>query len=364
MVENTTPMTSSKLETTPSKKRFWLTMPILTHVCAWGFFVGVMLYSAQQPIPPEAMNYVPQLNEIVSMMSFVIFFFYINYAWLIPHFYYRRGLRPYLMSLFMSWLAFAFISSIAINIVSNEPIMIAQFLISIMPFGFLNGMGFAIRLVGDKNKRDRELRERENEALKSELSFLRSQISPHFLFNIMNSIVSMSRVKPELVEPTLIQLSQLMRYMLYESDEKKVPIEKEIDYLENYISLQKMRFGTAILVLIDKKVGENAQNTEGSNFLIEPMLLIPFVENAFKHGVGMIRQPIIKIDIELDANRLIFNVVNKFNKDSEEEKDFDSGIGLKNVKRRLELVYGHKHTLKAEADGDVFVVNLTIDLQK
>jgi two-component system LytT family sensor kinase len=181
----------------------------------------------------------------------------------------------------------------------------------------------------------------------------------------------MSRVKPELVEPTLIQLSQLMRYMLYESDESKVSIDKEIEYLENYIGLQKMRFGNSIKVVINKEIkGINSLNmllkggnTEGALFLIEPMLLIPFVENAFKHGVGMIREPIIKIDILIENNQLIFNVLNKFNAETEEEKDFDSGIGLKNVRRRLELVYGQEHTLKAEAEKDVFVVNLRINLK-
>jgi two-component system, LytTR family, sensor kinase len=367
-------------------------MPILTHICAWGLLIGIMVYASQQPVPAEAVNRVPHLGEIVSMVSFIITFFYINYAWLIPRFYYQQGLRQYGVALFCTWLIFAAISSIVGTYISNEPFMLAQFLISIVPFGFLNGMGFAIRLVGERNKQEKERRERENETLKSELSFLRSQISPHFLFNIMNSIVSMSHVKPELVGPTLIQLSQLMRYMLYESDESKVSIEKEIAYLESYISLQKMRFGRSINIIVDNQIEvKNDDYTEGSSdvgfgmsdvgtfpkshiqnpiskaassFLIEPMLLIPFVENAFKHGMGMIREPFIKIDISLKSNQLIFNVLNKFNDQSEEQKDFDSGIGLKNVTRRLALVYGHNHALKAEAEGDLFVVNLTINLKK
>jgi two-component system, LytTR family, sensor kinase len=340
-------------------------MPILTHICAWGLLIGIMVYASQQPVPAEAVNRVPHLGEIVSMVSFIITFFYINYAWLIPRFYYQQGLRQYGVALFCTWLIFATISSIVGTYISNEPFMLAQFLISIVPFGFLNGMGFAIRLVGERNKQEKERRERENETLKSELSFLRSQISPHFLFNIMNSIVSMSHVKPELVGPTLIQLSQLMRYMLYESDESKVSIEKEIAYLESYISLQKMRFGRSINIIVDNQIEvKNDDYTEGSSFLIEPMLLIPFVENAFKHGMGMIREPFIKIDISLKSNQLIFNVLNKFNDQSEEQKDFDSGIGLKNVTRRLALVYGHNHALKAEAEGDLFVVNLTINLKK
>src|SRR5205085_7019396 len=112
--------------------------------------------------------------------------------------------------------------------------------------------------------------------LKSELSFLRSQISPHFMFNVINNIVALARKKSDLVEPSLIQLSQLMRYFLYDSNAEKVPLEKEVKYLENYIALQQQRIGNNIIKL-------NISGVHGG-YEIEPMLLIPFVENAFKHG--------------------------------------------------------------------------------
>jgi LytS/YehU family sensor histidine kinase len=128
----------------------------------------------------------------------------------------------------------------------------------------------------------------ENERLKSELSFLRSQISPHFMFNLLNSMVSLARKKSDLLEPMLIKMSEILRYMLYEKDDSKIPIEKEHAYLNNYIDLQILRFG--------KKVKVNFEsNLENTSLLIEPMLLIPFVENAFKHGTGMIKEPTIDI---------------------------------------------------------------------
>ena len=351
---------------------------LLWHIGLWALVIGIpMIFDSSAGSSADIRREIQkQLEEEIQLQSIsnlnhvfylvLILLFYVNYSFLIPKIFYPKGLKKYIGALILDYVFFSFVMLAVVKFFDVK--FAPPLYIFILPFTLINAISLAIRVTATRMEEERHKQVYENEALKSELSFLRSQISPHFLFNIMNSIVAMSRVKPELVEPTLIQLSQLMRYMLYESDEKKVPIEKEIEYLENYIALQKMRFGTSILIQVDKKMDENGLNTEGvsdrSNRNIEPMLLIPFVENAFKHGVGMIRQPVIKIEIELKGNRLIFNVLNKFNTVSEEEKDFDSGIGLKNVRRRLELVYGSNHTLKAEAEGDVFVVNLTIDFKK
>ncbi len=375
---------------------------ILWHIGLWSIVIGIpfifdapsvtqieMRQQLQKQIQEEMqMHLMSNLNYI--FYAVLMSLFYINYSILIPKIFYRKGLKWYIGALILDY---GFFSLIMMGIIKfyelKHPPPIYVF---ILPFTLINALSLAIRVTATRMEDERNKQVRENETLKSELSFLRSQISPHFLFNIMNSIVSMSRVKPELVEPTLIQLSQLMRYMLYESDENKVPIDKEIEYLESYIALQKMRFGKSINIIIEKEIKDkkdlntdrsshvgfgmsdfgnspksdipNPKYTEGSDFLIEPMLLIPFVENAFKHGVGMIREPMIKIQILLSDNQLIFNVLNKFNKETEEQKDFDSGIGLKNVARRLELVYGKEHKLKAVAENDLFVVNLNINLKK
>lgn len=225
---------------------------------------------------------------------------------------------------------------------------------SILPASFILAVSLALRVTSDRLREQRERQERETENLKSELSFLRSQISPHFLFNIMNNLVSLNRKKSELVEPTLIKLSQLMRYMLYESDDKKVNIENEISYLENYIDLQKLRFGNTLEVIFNK----NIVDTEGGE--IEPMLLIPFVENAFKHGTGMVLNPFIKIDFEYKKGVLDFKIENKYDPLSTETKDADSGIGLKNVSRRLALLYGENHVLNIQPEGGIFKVHLNI----
>jgi two-component system, LytTR family, sensor kinase len=325
---------------------------LLAHVCGWGMFLGILMFASTET-PPHNLNRSPVLTEIMTMIAYLLSFFYFNYYWLIPKIFQKIGLKQYALSLLGTWLIFAMIGNLAQAIYSKGDISYGQFFISIVPFLLITGMGFSIRILIERTAKEKSLRERENETLKSELSFLRSQISPHFLFNVMNNVVALSRIQPEKVEPTLIQLSRLMRYMLYSSDEKKVSIPNEIAYLESYIELQKLRFGDCVPVIFNK----NIENTEGGQ--IEPMLLIPFVENAFKHGVG-IDHPKIEMGLIFKNNTLIFNVLNLFDPLSIETKDSDSGIGLKNVKRRLELLYGEHQALKiSDADG-VFKVDLNI----
>jgi sensor histidine kinase YesM len=218
---------------------------------------------------------------------------------------------------------------------------------------FYAAIGTSYRLISDRMKEDEQVKEQENERLKSELSFLRSQISPHFMFNVLNSVVSLSRRKPEMVEPVVVKLSELMRYMIYETNDSIVPISKELVYLESYIDLQKIRFGNDIQINFVHELGPKSSN-------IEPMLLIPFVENAFKHGVGFIENPTIEIELKDSASELYFRVANKKGTAMNETKDESSGIGLANVKRRLELLYPTNHKLVVKDSGSDFIITLTI----
>jgi LytS/YehU family sensor histidine kinase len=206
----------------------------------------------------------------------------------------------------------------------------------------------------DRLKEDRFKREKETENLKTELSLLRSQVSPHFLFNIMNNMVALARKKSDILETSLIKFSSLLRYMLYETDEK-VPLKKEIEYLESYIDLQRQRFGSNVQINTSMPGSDQHHN-------IEPMLLIPFVENAFKHGTGSIQKTEIDIDLTMKNDVLYFSVRNTFNDTPGEVKDKSSGIGLTNVKRRLQLLYGNKHTLLISKQADQFIVSLQIVL--
>ncbi len=213
----------------------------------------------------------------------------------------------------------------------------------------------AFRMIRDKIVEDQRNKERETENLKTELSFLRSQVSPHFMFNVLNNMVALARKKSDALEPSLIKLSSLLRYMLYETDEDKVPLEKEVDYLRSYIDLQQQRFGKNISIHV------NFPAMLGSHH-IEPMLLIPFVENAFKHGSGLITDATIMIDLSLNAHVLEFTVRNKYNPNVDEPKDKTSGIGLVNVRRRLDLLYRDNYVLEINKDEDWFAVRLKLNL--
>ncbi len=182
----------------------------------------------------------------------------------------------------------------------------------------------------------------------SELSFLRSQINPHFLFNSLNNIYSLAYKHSDKVLPAISGLSDLLRYMLYDTTEK-VPLQKELDYVQKYIALQKLRF--------DQPVQVNLHVAGDINLvLIPPLLLIPFIENAFKHGdVSAGDGPVI--NIYTGGNKLH---VHCHNKKGQQQKDSGGGIGLENVKRRLSLLYPDKHLLLIEDKKDAFTVNLEL----
>jgi sensor histidine kinase YesM len=212
------------------------------------------------------------------------------------------------------------------------------------------------RLVVDKIESERARSARKAEQLTSELKFLRSQISPHFLFNVLNNLVSMARQKSDQLEPSLIKLSSLMRYMIYESDGRRVELSTEIEYLKSYIELQKLRFEEDIKITADIEYDKTEKHT------IEPMLLIPFVENAFKHGATLVSEPFIRIALRIRNNILDFEVSNKFG-DARQPKDSDSGIGLANVKARLNLLYKNSYRLSIKEENNVFNVHLSLQLK-
>jgi len=230
-------------------------------------------------------------------------------------------------------------------------------LFNLMPFLAVLAIGTATKQAQDKVLSDKLLQARHEENLKTELSFLRSQISPHFMFNVLNNMLAMARLKSDQLEPTIIKLSSLMRYILYETDEETVSLKKETDYLQSYIDLQRQRVGNKVQLKVRMEPGESA-------YVIAPMLLIPFIENAFKHGTGAINDPVIDIELYTSGNMLYFRVANKFNKGEEEIKDKTPGIGLQNVKRRLNLLYDHRYSLLINDIDNWFTVSLQLNLQQ
>ena len=175
------------------------------------------------------------------------------------------------------------------------------------------------------------------------------------MFNVLNNMVSLARKKSDQLEPSLFKLSSLLRYMLYETDEEKVLLEREVEYLRSYIDLQLQRFGSKV------KVNLVMEDFDGSYF-IEPMLLIPFVENAFKHGTGFKQNSEITIELKAKNELLEFMVSNYYDSSIQQVKDKTSGIGLQNVKRRLDLLYTGQHSLSIEHKDNYFTVKLQLNL--
>jgi two-component system, LytTR family, sensor kinase len=192
----------------------------------------------------------------------------------------------------------------------------------------------------------------ENEKLTAELAFLKSQINPHFLFNSLNNIYSLAYQKSAQTPEAILKLSEIMRYMLYESNDNMVDLAKEIRYLENYIELQKLRFK-------DQSFVQFEISGDPENQVIMPLVLISFVENAFKHGVATdVKNPIL-ITIKIEHGKLFFQVINK---KGDFNKDVTGGIGLLNVQRRLDLVYKDKYNLDIENTEESYTCVLNLNL--
>lgn len=222
------------------------------------------------------------------------------------------------------------------------------------PFPFI-AASLIFFFVTARLRREKKEKEKQAQRLSTELRFLRSQVSPHFLFNVMTNMVALARQKSDLLEPSLIRFSELLRYMLYETNNDRFPVSKEAEYLQNYIDLQELRFSDSVKV--------NRQiSIDNPGCSIEPMLLIPFVENAFKHGIGLTEDPFIDIRLEVNKGQLYFLVRNNYSKDNT-TKDNNSGIGLVNVKNRLTLLYNKKHQLRITDNNDIYTAELNLQLE-
>ena len=190
--------------------------------------------------------------------------------------------------------------------------------------------------------------------LQSELALLRTQINPHFLFNSLHNIDTLILVNPEKASDSLIKLSDLMRYTLYDADTEFIELSKEIDYINKYINLQELRLTNKNLITF---------TVDGSveSVKVAPMLFISFIENAFKHATDKDAEAGISIQFKITEHRIIFNVTNAFDATKNMVKDKTSGIGLENVKRRLQLIYPDSHKLEISTKDNRYKVELTID---
>lgn len=219
---------------------------------------------------------------------------------------------------------------------------------------FMGGVLIGVKSMIDRSRQQKLEKERKQESLLSELSYLKAQVNPHFLFNTINSVYVLIKMNPDKAADMLIKLSDLLRSQLYDFSRDKITIEEEINYLENYIELEKLRRAHRVEVNFEK---------EGSlkGFSLPPLLMIPFLENCFKHLSSNTDKPNqVKINMAKDKHKLKVEFSNTFDKQSVPKKE--GGIGLANVKRRLTLLFPDKHHLEINRMNELFIVNLELDL--
>lgn len=196
----------------------------------------------------------------------------------------------------------------------------------------------------------------EKEKLEAELNFLKSQIHPHFLFNTLNNLYALTLKRSDKAPDMVIKLSDLLEYTLYNGKENEVGLDEELKQLIGYIELEKMRFGDRLKTRIEIPDDIDCQ-------MISPLLLLPFVENSFKHGASNdLKSPYINLKVTIDKNHLLFSVVNSYMNETGKFERYKERIGLKNVRRRLELLYPDRHQLEIVQTEDTFAVNLNMEL--
>jgi len=397
----------------PAKKRLWI--EIVLHLVFWAgvFYVLTSLNSSHIHVLFKARSFArfagdqyqekPISAYVYIILVFLAALFYGNVFWVFPKIIrYKKGIVR--LALGAGWLAMVFganyfivgplfeqanpipeppkpppgFSTFKHDTVLRLPVMTPDhpvrppqpdaisFLISdwlhiqpviLLAFLVILGISIAYFFLNEWAKSELIQTQLQANQLSTEIKFLKSQINPHFLFNTLNNLFSMAQDKgnDELADG-ISKLSGMMRYMLYDSNEESVPLSKEITYLEECITLNKLRYADEEVIVTFDQAGQIA------DIRIAPMLFIPFVENAFKHGVAIGQRAAIQIALAVSGQKLIFTCANTdFSKIRKMEMEI-SGIGLDNVIRRLELVYPGRHRLHIKKEDGKFMVNLEIDL--
>ena len=292
---------------------------------------------------------------------------YLNIYILIPRLLFRRRYFLYFSTLLISvflhsalfiWLHRYYTQHGETGFNYVKDLTLGNFLIQGLNIFSLIGLTTGIKFLKDWIRQERRWQEKERQHIQTELSFLRSQIHPHFLFNTLNNLYSLTVRKSDQAPEVVLKLSELMSYMLYGSGSPTVPLDKEIANLENYIALEKLRFGRRLTLCFEKK-------GDTSFLQIPPLLLITFVENSFKHGLKDKMGPVrIDICLQVEKEALLFEVSNPAAPGEEQHPpDHEpEGIGLKNVRRRLDILYEGRYDLQLKRTDDLFVIKLKIPL--
>lgn len=334
---------------------------ILIHVVFWlimsfiAFFLVYMVTALLTSFAPKAQEYNPFLDlKLYKTALFGVGImsapFYISY-FLMPIFIRKTKLIILPVTLLILFYVFTVISE------GNNTYKFFDSAITIVLIVFIVLLGCLFRILTEWLKNLKIKTQLEKQNLQSELALLKNQVSPHFFFNTLNNIDSLIKSNTDKASETLVKLSEIMRYMIYDTNIDKVDLSNEIKHIESYIDLQKIQYSNK--ELISFAIKGNFQSIR-----IAPMLFIPFVENAFKHCTDKSIQNAIRIAFSIDNNTINFECVNVFDRTRKITKDNASGIGLAIIKRRLEIIYPDKHTLTINEVNNTFKVILTLNINE
>ena len=235
----------------------------------------------------------------------------------------------------------------------HPPLMFGQHdLVSIIILVLMLGMNLGVKLYFKQRSDQKHLAQLERQNLEQQLEYLKYQINPHFFMNTLNNIHALVDIDPEKAKSTILELSKMMRFMLYEGNKSVVPLEREISFLQNYITLMKLRYTDKVRISVD--IPASLPNKE-----VPPLMFITFVENAFKHGVSYRQESFIDIAMAIDGDHLTFTCVNSC---IPKEEDKHGGVGLANVRQRLDLIYGQNYQLDIRDEQASYTVKLTLPL--
>jgi two-component system, LytTR family, sensor kinase len=334
------------------KKRY----TIVLHVVLWAIFGSWIFYlaAAKQPITFEK-----ALDLLVGLLI-PVGVFYFNWYVLISKFLARNKILLYLGAVLATLFVVALIQAPIDYYIFRKynPGMVSLYTTERMIEYVVSGLvvvfiSSALKVTGNYIRNERLNKELETQKLTAELAYLKSQVNPHFLFNTLNNIYSLAYKQSPDTPDAIMKLSLLMRYMLYESNDTLVNLEKEVDHIHNFIDLQKLR-------LRDKSGIKFTIEGDLAGKQIAPMLLMTLVENAFKHGLVSKNEIGITLNLKVEKERLIFSTIN--NTSTHKKKEF-GGIGLENLKRRLNLLYKNRYKLTLTEKEGTFYATLNLYFQ-
>jgi two-component system LytT family sensor kinase len=333
----------------------------IRHSLFWAFLF--LLYSMVEVLMTHQPFFYTVSNNVVRLMILGMAVYYNVYR-LIPQYLVDKKFLPYVGFLILTVLIVTPLESLLIYLKSSgHPNIRAEVVENLnwyfIPNFFVLATSTVVKITVDWYTNIKEKQELVTETMQSELRFLKSQINPHFLFNTLNSLYALTLKKSDLAPDIVLKLSEMMRYMLYECNEKWVPLSKEVNYIANYLELERIRQGNRVDILYE---------VEGlvSDQKIAPLMFIPFIENCFKHGLGShISKGFVNIRLNVRGNDIDLRIENsKGEVMPKQNHPRSGGIGLVNVRRRLDLLYPNRYQLTVDDAPTSYAVRLVLRLEE